>query len=46
MNDKLNFATIRKISSAAALIAISLILDSWPSFLPDMVHFMEVRFLR
>ena len=42
INEKLNFATVRKLASVAAVLAIWLMLDAWPSFFVDMIGFMEV----
>lgn len=46
VNEKLNFATIRKLASVAALVGIWLMLDVWPNFFSDMIMFMEVRAFR
>ena len=40
-NEKLALSIIRRLASAEALVVSSLYLDVWPSFLEDMVAFME-----
>ena len=38
--------TVRKLASAGALIAASLYLDNWPTFITDLVTFMNISALQ